>query len=423
MLDIRLLRDDPDGVKEQLQRRSQAQEFVALVDAVLLCDQKRRETQTRLQELRAKRNSLSKEIGILKSRQQETSSLEVEVKSFAATMEALDAAALEQEREQRALLLQIPNLPHPKVPSGHTSSDNIVVRSWGHHSMATHENHLTIGERLGLFDLSRATKLSGSGFVCFTGKGARLERAISNFLLDLHTQAHGYTEMGMPLMVRREVMIGTGQLPKFEEEMYGIDEGTQFLTPTAEVSLTNFYRDEILLEKELPLKLTACTPCFRRESGGAGRDTRGMIRMHQFNKVELVKISLPSQADQELETLTADAERVLQLLELPYRVLELCAGDLGASAMRTYDLEVWAPGQGAFLEVSSCSQFGDYQARRMNLRYKDAEQNNHFCHTLNGSGTALPRLYVALLETFTEPQGALILPVALQPYYGATSIG
>jgi seryl-tRNA synthetase len=217
-------------------------------------------------------------------------------------------------------------------------------------------------------------------------------------------------------------MEGTGQLPKFEEDMYGFDEGACFLTPTAEVSLTNIHRDEILAESELPLKYTACTPCFRREAGSAGRETRGMIRMHQFDKVELVKICTPAQAEAELESLTSDAEKVLQLLQLPYRVLELCTGDMGFSASRTYDLEVWAPGQGGYLEVSSCSHFGDYQARRMNLRYKDADGKNQFCHTLNGSGTALPRLYVALLETHTKPGGPLILPEPLQPYFGAAQI-
>ena len=282
---------------------------------------------------------------------------------------------------------------------------------------------MAIGSRLGLFDLERAAKISGSGYVLFTGQGARLERALINFLLDLQTRSHGYTEIDPPVLVRRDCMEGTGQLPKFEEDMYGFDEGASFLTPTAEVSLTNIHRDEILAESELPLKYTAFTPCFRREAGSAGRETRGMIRMHQFDKVELVKICTPAQAEAELESLTADAEKVLQLLQLPYRVLELCTGDMGFSASRTYDLEVWAPGQGGYLEVSSCSHFGDYQARRMNLRYKDADGKNQFCHTLNGSGTALPRLYVALLETHTKPGGRLILPEPLQPYFGAAQIG
>ncbi|MBX9743093.1 MAG: serine--tRNA ligase [Chthoniobacterales bacterium] len=420
MLDIRLLREDPTFIKKQLARRSAT--FVMAVDEILACDTQRRETETALQQLRAERNRLSKEIGVLKSRQKETTSLEVEVKSFALKMEALDAAARSLEEKQRKMLLALPNIPHLEVPEGEDASGNQTVRTWGTPITEQRETHIAIGERLGLFDLDRATKLSGSGYVCFTGKGARLERALINFLLDLQTKEHGYREMGVPVLVLRHCMEGTGQLPKFEEEMYSFDEGKAFLTSTAEISLTNFYREEILSEKELPLKMTACTPCFRRESGSAGRDTRGIIRMHQFNKVELVKICHPNQSEMELLSLTQNAERVLQLLELPYRVLDLCAGDLSINAQRTYDLEVWAPGQQAFLEVSSCSQFGDYQARRMNLRYKGNDGKNYFCHTLNGSGTALPRLYVALLETYTQPAGPLVLPEVLHSYFGAKEV-
>ncbi len=420
MLDIRLLREDPTFVKEQLARRDPV--FSEMVDAVLACDQKRREAETQVQQLRSERNRLSKEIGILKSHHQRTDALEREVKSSAHQLELLEETSRKLQEEQRTLLLNVPNLPHRNTPDGSDASKNVVVRSWGEPRNKQNEDHLLLGERLGLFDFNRASKLSGSGYVCLTGKGARLERALINFLLDLQTEEHGYKEMGMPLLVNREVMEGTGQLPKFEEEMYGVDGGLQFLTPTAEVSLTNFYRDEILHQRELPLKLVACTPCFRRESGAAGRDRRGLIRMHQFHKVELVKICSPDQADEELATLTGDAERALELLELPYRVLEICTGDLGFHSMRTYDLEVWAPGQGSFLEVSSCSQCGDYQARRMNLRYKNQEGKNEFCHTLNGSGTALPRLYVALLETHTQPNGPLLLPEPLQFYFGASSI-
>ena len=338
-------------------------------------------------------------------------------------MEELGRTASELDAEQRDLLLQVPNLPASDLPVGRDASANVAIRHWGDPTPMNPEDHVAIGERLGLFDLERAAKISGSGYVLFTGAGARLERALVNFLLDLQTRSHGYTEIAPPVLVRRECMEGTGQLPKFEEDMYGFDSGSAFLTPTAEVSLTNIRREEILSESELPLKYTACTPCFRREAGSAGRETRGMIRMHQFDKVELVKITTPDQAAAELESLTADAEKVLQLLQLPYRVLELCTGDIGFSSSRTYDLEVWAPGQGGYLEVSSCSHFGDYQARRMNLRYRNAEGKNQFCHTLNGSGTALPRLYVALLETHTKPGGALILPEPLQPYFGAAQIG
>ena len=421
MLDIRLLREDAASVKARLATRSG--NYSDLIDQILACDARRRESETRVQHLRAEKNRLSKEIGGLKKSGSDSSELEAQVKGFSNEMEDLGRLATELDAEQRNLLLQVPNLPAPGLPEGRDAEANVAIQHWGEPGPANPEDHVAIGERLGLFDLERAAKISGSGYVLFTGAGARLERALINFLLDLQTRSHGYTEIAPPVLVRRECMEGTGQLPKFEEDMYGFDGGDSFLTPTAEVSVTNIRRDEILSETELPLKFTACTPCFRREAGSAGRETRGMIRMHQFDKVELVKITTPEQAAAELESLTADAEKVLQLLGLPYRVLELCTGDIGFSSQRTYDLEVWAPGQGAYLEVSSCSHFGDYQARRMNLRYKDANGKNQFCHTLNGSGTALPRLYVALLETHTKPGGPLILPEPLQPYFGATQIG
>ena len=421
MLDIRLIREDAAAVKARLSTRSS--QYSEIIDQILACDARRRESETRVQHLRAERNRLSKEIGNLKKSGGDSSELETQVKGFATEMEDLGRVAAELDAEQRDLLLRVPNLPSPGLPEGSDAEGNVAIKHWGEPSLVMTEDHVAIGERLGLFDLERAAKISGSGYVLYTGAGARLERALINFLLDLQTRSHGYTEIAPPVLVRRDCMEGTGQLPKFEDDMYGFDEGASFLTPTAEVSLTNFRRDEILSESELPLKYTACTPCFRREAGSAGRETRGMIRMHQFDKVELVKITTPEQAAAELESLTADAEKVLQLLQLPYRVLELCTGDIGFSSSRTYDLEVWAPGQGAYLEVSSCSHFGDYQARRMNLRYKNADGKNQFCHTLNGSGTALPRLYVALLETHTKPGGPLILPEPLQPYFGAAQIG
>jgi seryl-tRNA synthetase len=421
MLDIRLLREDADAVKARLATRSG--NYADLIDQILACDARRRESETRVQHLRAEKNRLSKEIGGLKKSGGDSSQLEAQVKGFSEEMEELGRTAAELDAEQRDLLLRVPNLPNTDLPIGSDAEANVAIKHWGEPAPMNSEDHVAIGERLGLFDLERAAKISGSGYVLFTGAGARLERALINFLLDLQTRSHGYTEIAPPVLVRRDCMEGTGQLPKFEDDMYGFDEGAAFLTPTAEVSVTNIRRDEILSESELPLKYTACTPCFRREAGSAGRETRGMIRMHQFDKVELVKICTPEQAAAELESLTADAEKVLQLLQLPYRVLELCTGDIGFSSSRTYDLEVWAPGQGGYLEVSSCSHFGDYQARRMNLRYKNGEGKNVFCHTLNGSGTALPRLYVAILETHTKPGGPLILPEPLQPYFGAAQIG
>ena len=421
MLDIRLLREETSSVKTRLATRSGS--FTELIDQILAIDARRRESETRVQHLRAERNRLSKEIGGIKKNGGDSTSLESQVKAFAEEMEELSRTATELDAEQRDLLLRLPNLPAQNLPVGYDAEANVAIRHWGEPAPMNSEDHVAIGTRLGLFDLERAAKISGSGYVLLTGAGARLERSLINFLLDLQTRTHGYTEIAPPVLVRRDCMEGTGQLPKFEDDMYGFDHGASFLTPTAEVSLTNIYRDEILSESQLPIKVTACTPCFRREAGSAGRETRGMIRMHQFDKVELVKITTPEQAEAELESLTADAERVLQLLQLPYRVLELCTGDIGFSTSRTYDLEVWAPGQGAYLEVSSCSHFGDYQARRMNLRYKNSEGKNHFCHTLNGSGTALPRLFVALLETHTRPGGPLILPEPLHSYYGATQIG
>ena len=421
MLDIRLLRENPAAIMAQLATRSP--HFADLVDQILACDARRRESETRVQHLRAERNRLSKEIGSIKKSGGDSSLIESQVKGFSTEMDDLARIAAELDAEQRDLLLRMPNLPNPAIPEGSDSSSNSVIRVWGNPSPMNDDDHVAIGTRLGLFDLERAAKISGSGYVLFTGAGARLERALVNFLLDLQTSTNGYLEIAPPVLVRRECMEGTGQLPKFEDDMYGFDAGSAFLTPTAEVSLTNIHRDEILSESRLPLKYVACTPCFRREAGAAGRETRGLIRMHQFDKVELVKITTPEQAAAELESLTADAERVLQLLQLPYRVLELCTGDIGFSAARTYDLEVWAPGQGTYLEVSSCSHFGDYQARRMNLRYKTTDGKNRFCHTLNGSGTALPRLYVALLETHTITGGPLILPEPLHPYFGAAQIG
>src|SRR5205823_1636654 len=328
------------------------------------------------------------------------------------------------DEEQRNLLLEIPNLPHESVPLGKDPSANKVVRERGNKPKLAGKalDHVALGEKLKILDLERATKLSGSGFICFTGAGARLERALIGFMLDLHTREHGYTEISPPFLVRRDCMIGTSQLPKFESDMYGLQNGELFLAPTAEVPVTNLHREEILAIIDLPKKFVAYTPCFRREAGSAGRETRGIIRVHQFDKVELVKITTAETSYEELESLVADAERVLQLLELHYRVIELCTGDLGFGSAKTYDLEVWSPGQNSYLEVSSCSNFEDFQARRMNLRYKGADGKNKFCHTLNGSGLALPRLFAALIENFQQPDGSVRIPEKLQSYFGGNEI-
>lgn len=421
MLDIRRLRETPETVKTLLARRGPG--IAEMIDAVLSADVERRGNETRWQHLQSERKRLSKEIGGLRAKKEDSSALEEESKKLGAEMEALQAASAAAEEKQRELLLSIPNTPHDEVPPGHDASANPVLRTWGEPpKIADARDHVAIGTRLGLFDPERAAKISGSGFMCYTGPGARLERALISFLLDLHTRDHGYTEMSPPFLVNRTTMTGTGQLPKFEADLFAVTGSDLFLVPTAEVPVTNFHREEILPADKLPLRYAAYTPCFRREAGSTGRETRGLIRMHQFDKVELVKITAPENSAAELESLTADAERVLQLLGLPYRVIELCGGDLGFSACRTYDIEVWAPGHNGWLEVSSCSNFGDYQARRMGLRYKGADGKNHFCHTLNGSGTALARLYVALLENGQQPDGSVHLPEILQPYFGAARL-
>lgn len=420
MLDICLIREIPDVIKTRLALRSP--EFASMIDEVLLADAERRTNETRWQDLQSERKRLSKEIGMRRAKKEDSTALEDASKALGVEIESLQQASVVAESRQRELLLSIPNLPHENIPAGHDASCNPVLRTWGTPSAPIAEDHVAIGTRLGLFDPERAAKISGSGFMCYTGQGARLERTLLNFLLDLHTREHGYTEMAPPLLVNRATMTGTGQLPKFEADAFGVTDADLFLIPTAEVPVTNFHREEILAADTLPRRYTAYTPCFRREAGATGRNTRGLIRMHQFDKVELVKITLPEHSAVEMESLTADAERVLQCLELPYRVIELCAGDLGFSALRTYDIEVWAPGHGGWLEVSSCSNFGDYQARRMALRYKGADGKNQFCHTLNGSGTALARLYVALLENGLQADGSVHLPRALHAYFGAEKI-
>lgn len=422
MLDIRLLREQPDFMKTRLATR--AGDEAAKIDEVLRVDAERRKAETALQQLNADRKRFSKEIGGKRGQGESSEALEDRVREIGEQIALLNEQTLATAEKQRNLLLDIPNLPHAAAPVGNDASANPVVRSWGEKPSFNHPvlDHTALGTKLKLLDLERAAKLSGSGFICFTGQGARLERALVNFMLDLHTRDHGYTEMSPPFLVRRDCMIGTTQLPKFEEDMYGLEENQMFLAPTAEVPVTNFHREEILPAAELPKKFAAYTPCFRREAGSAGRETRGILRVHQFDKVELVKITTPETSYAEHETLTENAERVLQLLGLHYRVIELCTGDLGFGSAKTYDIEVWSPGQNGYLEVSSCSNFEDFQARRMNLRFKDAEGKNRLCHTLNGSGVALPRLFAALIESGQQPDGSVRLPEALHSYFGSASL-
>src|SRR6516225_1056942 len=421
MLDIRLIREKADFVRERLATRGGGDK--AKINEVLRVDAERRKTETELQRSQSERNRLSEEIGRKKSRGEATDELEAQVRKIGQQIADLTQRASALDEAQRNLLLETPNLPHESVPIGKDPSANRVVRSWGEKPRLTQPaDHVALGARLNLFDLDRAAKLSGSGFICFVGAGAKLERALINFMIDLHTRQHGYVEISPPFLVRRDCMIGTSQLPKFEADMYGLEDNQLFLAPTAEVPLTNLHREEILSIADLPKKFVAYTPCFRREAGAAGRETRGIIRVHQFDKVELVKITMPERSYEELESLAANAERVLQLLGLHYRVVELCTGDLGFASAKTYDIEVWSPGQDAFLEVSSCSNFEDFQARRMHLRFKNRDGKNRFCHTLNASGLALPRLFAALIENYQQPDGSIRIPEKLQPYFGANQI-
>lgn len=423
MLDIRLLREDPAGFQSRLAARGG--DFRETIDEILACDEKRRSGETEKQGLQSERNRLSKEIGALRQSGKASVDLETKVKEIAERIKAIGEEADAADARQNELLLQVPNLPHEKCPVGQDETANPTVRIWGEQPAFTFapKDHVELGASLGLFDFELGAKISSSGFVTFTGPGARLERALIQFLLDLQTEEHGYTEISPPFIINRDSMFGTGQLPKFEDDMYGLEDGAFFLTPTAEVPVTNLYRETLLAESELPIKMTAYTPCFRREAGSAGRESRGLIRMHQFDKVELVTLAHPDESFNQLEILTKEAETALERLGLHYRTIELCTGDLGFSSTKTYDIEVWAPGQGKYLEVSSCSNFGDYQARRMRLRFKDGEGKNRFCHTLNGSGTALPRLFVALVETYQQEDGSILLPEPLHRYFGKDRIG
>ncbi|MFZ2643041.1 MAG: serine--tRNA ligase [Verrucomicrobiia bacterium] len=418
MLDIKLIRDNPDAVRKRLADRGRGDE--AAVDKIAALDQRRRKLVSDADALKAQRNTVSKEIGALKSKGQDAADKVAAMKQVGNDIAALDREVAAVDEELRAILLTIPNLPHPIVPTGKDSADNPEIRRWGQKPEFAFKPkpHWEIGEALDILDFPRATKISGSGFILYKGAGARLERGLINFLLDLHTREHGYTEMFPPFLINRASMIGTGQLPKFEEDMYRLRDDELYLAPTAEVPVSNIHRDEILRHDQLPLYYCAYTPCFRREAGAAGKETRGMIRVHQFDKVEMVKFSHPDNSYDELEKMLANAEKVLQLLGLHYRVILLCTGDMGFASAKTYDIEVWAPGQNAYLEVSSCSNCEDFQSRRANIRFKDKDGKNRFVHLLNGSGTALARLFVALLETYQQPDGSLLLPEILAPYCG-----
>jgi seryl-tRNA synthetase len=431
MLDIRIIRDQPDLVRERLASRGAGDE--ARIADVLGFDERRRKTLAEVEQLKAQRNRFSKEVGALmaQKRGEEAEARKKETREIGDRIAALDAQVTETEFARDQILLRLPNLPHASIPLGKSSADNPEVRAWGEPAKFAFKpkSHVELCESLGLVDFNRGAKLSGSGFLLYTNSGARLERTLIQFLLDLHATEHGYTEVSPPFIVSRDCMIGVGQFPKFEDQAYAVQEGLDagtigklYLLPTAEAPVANIHRDEILKESQLPICYCAYSPCFRAEAGAAGVGTRGMIRVHQFDKVELIRIVRPENGYEELEKLVGHAERVLQLLGLHYRVVLLCTGDMGFASAKTYDIEVWAPGQGQYLEVSSCSNCEDFQARRMNLRFKGADGQNRLPHILNGSGTALARLFVALIETWQQADGSVQVPPALQPYFKADRI-
>ena len=432
MLDIKLIRERPDFVRQGLAKRGAGEE--AQVGQVLELDERRRKLLTEVETLKAQRNRVSKEIGALMGQKkvQEAEAKKKETREMGDRISQLDKQAVEAETARDQLMLRLPNLPHESVPLGKSSADNPVVRAGGEKPAFSFKpkSHVELCEHLKLVDFDRATKLSGSGFVLYTNWGAKLERALIQFMLDLHTREHGYTEVSPPFMVGPQCLEGVGQFPKFADQYYGVQEGQDastlgklYLIPTAETPVANIHREEILPERQLPIHYCAYTPCFRGEAGAAGVGTRGMIRVHQFDKVELIKIVKPETGYGEQEKMLGHAERVLQVLGLHYRVVLLCTGDMSFASARTFDIEVWAPGQGSYLEVSSVSNCEDFQARRMNLRYKAETGENRFPHILNGSGTALARLFVALVETYQQQDGSLIIPPPLQSYLKTERIG
>lgn len=416
MLDTKILRENMAQAQWRLRTRGGDADLSAFKEL----DEKRRELLKEAETLKEKRNSASIEIGRMKKDGRDASVEMAEMQKVSARIKALDELCADRERELNAFLLMIPNLPHTTVPVGKDANDNVTVRQWGMPAQFKFAplEHTDIGESLGIIDAGRAGKLSGARFTLLKGAGALLERALISFMLDLHTKRHGYTEVLPPFIVKHEMLVGTGQLPKFEADLFKIDGWDSYLIPTAEVPLTNIHRDEILEDETLPVCYAAYTPCFRKEAGSYGKDVKGLIRQHQFNKVELVRFTRPENSYEELELLTGNAEEILKQLNIPYRVVALCTGDLGFSAAKTYDIEVWLPGQGRYREISSCSNFEDFQARRASIRYRPKGGKPRFVHTLNGSGLAVGRTLVAVLENFQQEDGSVVIPEALRPYTG-----
>jgi seryl-tRNA synthetase len=424
MLDIRTIRENPDAIKAQLSRRGSwaIQDLVGLLEP----EENRRQCLQKSESLKSAKKKLSQEVGALKQQGKNADTMMEEVKKINVKIKELDEKIRVYEEEVHKRLLKIPNLPDVSIPDGEDETANKAVRTWGSKPDLGFEpkNHVELGEDLGLLDFKRAAKIAGSRFAVYKGTGAKLLRGLINFMVDVQTRENGYEEIYPPFLVNRESMTGTGQLPKFEEELFKMQDDPLYLIPTAEVPVTNLHREEVLGEELLPICYAAYTPCFRREAGSYGKDTRGLIRQHQFDKVELVKFVPPEKSSDELEVLLGDAESILQKLNLHYRVVELCSGDLGFSAAKTYDLEVWIPSQNTYREISSCSNFSDYQARRAQIRYKKkAGGKPEFVHTLNGSGLAAGRLFVAVLENFQRADGSVELPDAIRPYmHGQTFI-
>lgn len=420
MLDLKKIRSNPEGVKEAMKMRGEAFDL-SLIDKVVELDEARRKLLAEVETMKSKRNSDSAEIAKLKRQNKDAGELLEDMKVLSDNIKEYDGKVANIDAEIEELMLTIPNIPNPTVPIGETDADNLELRKWGTPRDFDFEAkaHWDIGTNLGILDFERAGKVTGSRFTFYKGLGARLERACINFMLDLHTTKHGYTEILPPYMVHRKSMVGTGQLPKFEEDAFKVANTEYFLIPTAEVPVTNLYRDEILDGGSLPLKHVAYSACFRSEAGSAGRDTRGLIRQHQFNKVELVKFVKPEDSYKELELLTHDAEEVLQIIGIPYRVVKICTGDLGFTAAMKYDIEVWMPSYGRYVEISSCSNFEDFQARRANIKFKPSpKEKPQFVHTLNGSGVAIGRTVAAILENFQEDDGSVTIPKPLVPYMG-----
>jgi seryl-tRNA synthetase len=420
MLDLRLIREESGKVRQALLNRN---EDPAVVNDILRLDERRRSILVEKEQLQARRNDLSKQVP--KAQGDERAALIQESKEIGPRIAELDHESDEVESTLRDTILGVPNVPHESVPVGHSEEENVVVRKWGEPRKFEFEPlaHWDLGVKLGMVDFERAGKISGSRFYVLMNLGARLERALTNFMLDMHINEHGYTEVFPPFLVNEASMVGTGQLPKFQEDMYALADDPLYLIPTAEVPVTNLHRDEILSAGQLPIHYAAYTSCFRREAGSAGKDVRGVIRVHQFNKVEMVKFCTPETSYEELETLTQNAEDVLQRLNIPYRVVELCTGDLGFSSAKTYDLEVWLPSQNTYREISSCSNFEDFQARRANIRYRPApDERPRFVHTLNGSGLAVGRTWAAILENFQQEDGSIVIPGALRPYMGGVDV-